>query len=329
MKKMILLALAALMLLSALTACRMPEKKDPFKEILEENPDMELPKSEVMEIDPEDAPKYEINDVVDGYEGTEVIPLPAVGDYAAGELVVKYRIYDYALEVRNVAVVSVENHSEQPLSISIKGKCENVARGDFKEITRSFEGFAPGWQNYFIFAPETSFNSFTYELEYELYEGKTFGHLYQNLHWSGLRLNNAALSPTEKGCVRVMGLFYYDYVGDNFENGFGGGYVLFNEFDEVLYCEMKGSTFKKVQEAYPDSYDGHSTIMPHLGKDEGFMWDDIEPKRNNLKIEDSNYVPTDEKFEVAYGIYAFNGMYECQDDAPPTPPPDSPISDIW
>lgn len=182
MKKMILLALAALMLLSALTACRMPEKKDPFKEILEENPDMELPKSEVMEIDPEDAPKYEINDVVDGYEGTEVIPLPAVGDYAAGELVVKYRIYDYALEVRNVAVVSVENHSEQPLSISIKGKCENVARGDFKEITRSFEGFAPGWQNYFIFAPETSFNSFTYELEYELYEGKTFGHLYQNLH---------------------------------------------------------------------------------------------------------------------------------------------------
>ena len=88
MNKMILLALAALMLLSAVTACRMPEKKDPFKEILEGNPDMELPKSEVMEIDPEDAPKYEINDVVDGYEGTEIIPLPAVGDYAAGELVV-------------------------------------------------------------------------------------------------------------------------------------------------------------------------------------------------------------------------------------------------
>lgn len=328
MKKIVSIALSMLILLS-LTCCRMPEKKDPFKEILEENPDMELPKSEVMEIDPEDAPKYEINDVVDGYEGTEVIPLPAVGDYAAGELVVKYRIYDYALEARNVAVVSVENHSEQPLRISIKGKCENIARGDFKEITRSFEGFAPGWQNYFIFDAQTVFNAFSYELEYELYEGKTFGHLYQNLHWSGLRLNNSAQSPTDKGCVRVLGLFYYDYVGSEYDDGFGGGYVLFNEYDEVLFCEMKGSTFQKVQEADPKSWDGHSTIMPHLGKDEGFMWDDIEPKRNNLKIEDSNYVPTEEMFEVAYGIYAFNGIYDCRDDAPPLPPPDSPISDIW
>ena len=328
MKKIVSISLSMLILLS-LTCCRMPEKKDPFKEILEENPDMELPKSEVMEIDPEDAPKYEINDVVDGYEGTEVIPLPAVGDYAAGELVVKYRIYDHALEARNVAVVSVENHSEQPLRISIKGKCENVARGDFKEITRSFDGFAPGWQNYFIFDSQTVFNTFSYELSYELYEGKVFGQYFQNVHWSGLRLNNSAQSLTEKGCVRVFGLFYYDYVGNELDDGFGGGYVLFNEYDEVLFCETKAINFSKVQEADPKSYDGHSTIMPHLGKDEGFMWDDIEPKRNNLKIEDSNYVPTEEIFEVAYGIFAFNGIYDCHDDAPPLPPPDSPISDIW
>ena len=60
MKKIIALSLAVLMLLTALTSCRMPEVKDPFKEILEENPDMELPKSEVMEVDPEDIPQYEL-----------------------------------------------------------------------------------------------------------------------------------------------------------------------------------------------------------------------------------------------------------------------------
>ena len=56
MKKIFTLSLVTVLLLTTLTSCRMPEKKDPFKEILEENPDMELPKSEVMEVDPEDIP---------------------------------------------------------------------------------------------------------------------------------------------------------------------------------------------------------------------------------------------------------------------------------
>ena len=50
MKKLLTLTLAALMLLASLISCRMPEREDPFKEILEENPEMELPKSEVMEV---------------------------------------------------------------------------------------------------------------------------------------------------------------------------------------------------------------------------------------------------------------------------------------
>ena len=65
MKKIISLTLAALMLLTALTSCRMPAREDPFKEILEENPEMELPKSEVMEVDPDTIPKDEINDVIE------------------------------------------------------------------------------------------------------------------------------------------------------------------------------------------------------------------------------------------------------------------------
>ena len=37
MKKLLTLTLTATLLLASLTSCRMPEKKDPFKEILEEN----------------------------------------------------------------------------------------------------------------------------------------------------------------------------------------------------------------------------------------------------------------------------------------------------
>ncbi len=319
--------LAIALLLSALSSCRM-QTHDYFGEAMEQSPDFELPKSEAMEVDPDTLPKYEIADTVKDYDDEQVIKIPADGEHEAGELVVKYRIYEYAEKIRHVAVVSVENHSEQPLTITIKGNCENTARGDHKMVTRTFQGFAAGWQNYFIFDPDISFDQFTYELTYEIYEGKTYGQNYQNLHWSGLRLNNAAQSLTEQGCVRVHGLFYYDYAGSELDDGFGGGYVLFNEYDEVLFCETNGTTFTKVQEADPNSWDGHGIIMPHLGKDEGFMWDDLDPKRNNVKAEESNYEPTESMFEVAYGIFAFNGMYDNRDEAPPLPP-HPPISDIW
>ena len=103
MNKLLTLTLAATMLLASLTSCRMPEKKDPFKEILEENPDMELPKSEIMEVDPEDIPIFEINDTLSNYEEEMTFDIPALGDHAAGKLIVKYQIYDFAYEDRNVA----------------------------------------------------------------------------------------------------------------------------------------------------------------------------------------------------------------------------------
>ncbi len=323
MKKLLTLALAATLLLAALTSCRM-QTHDYFKEELEKNPDLELPESEVMKPDPDDIPQYEINDTIEGYEEEETFEVPD----ASGELVVKYKIYNFAAEDRNVAVISVENHSDQALRISFDGICTDTQTDQSKTVTRSFEGFSAGWQNYFIFDPEMAFDDFTYDIEIEPYEGTTYGQLYQNMHWSGVRLNNAAQDPWTPGCVRVFGLFYYDYAGSDFSNGFSGGFVIFNDKDEVMFCEPDATVFTKVQAADPDSWDGHLIVMPHLGKDEGFMWDDVEPKRNNLKAEESNYVPTESMFEVSYGIFAFNGLYANRDEAPPLPP-HPPISDIW
>ena len=67
MKKLLTLTLAALML-CALTSCRMPAREDPFKEILEENPEMELPKSEVMEVAPVDPADFHVEDVIEDYD---------------------------------------------------------------------------------------------------------------------------------------------------------------------------------------------------------------------------------------------------------------------
>ena len=312
MIKILTLTLAALMLLTSLTSCRMPEKKDPFKEILEENPDMELPKSEVMEVDPEDIPQYEINDSLDNYDEEEVFELPATGEYTAGELIVKYKIYDYKKE--NIAIVSVENHSTQALSVSIEGLCENTLEDKTKRITRSFEGFAAGWQNYFIFDPKAEFDEFSYEIDFEYYDGETYGQTYQNLTFD-LRIGPSTdvVGPSELvigAGIDVDAFWFYDYTGE-VGAGFAYGYVLFNEYDEVLRCLTERREWQVahvLDRGNPYEWD-RSHFMDYIGTDRETTWDEIENGNGyNTPASQTNYEPG-EGFEVANGIVAFNAMY--------------------
>ena len=307
MKKILTLTLAAVLLLASLTSCRMPEKKDPFKEILEENPEMELPKSEVMEVDPESIPIFEINDTLSNYEEEMTFDIPAEGDHAAGKLVVKYKIYDFAYEDRNVAIVSVENHSTQALTVSIDGVCENTLEDKTKRITRSFEGFAAGWQNYFIFDPKAEFDEFSYEIDFEYCDGETYGQHYQNLAFHDIRLWSAEFLGD--GGIDVQAFWFYDYTGES-GGGFAGGYVLFDEFGDVLRCDAEQWTWNEAYVTNPaNPYDWERSPMNvTLGTDNSFLWKDVTNLGKYNFASPSNYEPG-EGFEVTNGIVAFNAMY--------------------
>ena len=314
MKKLLALTLAATMLLTTFTSCRMPEKKDPFKEILDENPEMELPKSEVMEVDPESSPTFVINDTLSNYEEEMTFDIPAEGDHAAGKLVVKYKIYDFAYEDRNVAIVSVENHSTQALTVSIDGVCENTLENKTKRITRSFEGFAAGWQNYFIFDPKAEFDEFSYEIDFEYYDGETYGQTYQNLTFD-LRIGPSTdvVGPSELvigAGIDVDAFWFYDYTGEA-GAGFAYGYVLFNEYDEVLRCLTERREWQQahvLNPARPYEWD-RSHFMDYIGTDRETTWDEIENGNGyNTPASQTNYEPG-EGFEVTNGIVAFNAMY--------------------
>ena len=307
MKKFLISILTAAMLLTTLTSCRMPEKKDPFKEILDENPEMELPKSEVMEVDPENIPTFEINDALSNYEEEMTFDIPAEGDHAAGKLVVKYKIYDFAYEDRNVAIVSVENHSTQALTLSIDGVCENTLEGKTQRITRGFEGFAAGWQNYFIFDPKTNFDEFSYEIDFEYYGGETYGQNYQNLAFHDIRLWSAEFLGD--GGIDVQAFWFYDYTGEP-GGGFAGGYVLFDEFGDVLRCDAQHWPWYKAyvtNPANPNDWE-RSQMNVTLGTDNSFLWKDVTNLGKYNFASPSNYEPG-EGFEVENGIIAFNAMY--------------------
>ena len=164
MKKLLTLTLAALMLLTALTACRMPAREDPFKEILEENPEMELPKSEVMEVAPVDPVDFHFEDVIEDYDNET--------ESDGGDFVCKDKMYEY--HGNNITVLKLENHSEANCTVTIQAKFLSTSGIVLKTETQSFEGFPAGWQNYFVFMPQMRYAAMEYTLDVEEYTGEMY-----------------------------------------------------------------------------------------------------------------------------------------------------------
>ena len=164
MKKLLTLTLAALMLLTSLTSCRMPEKKDPFKEILDENPEMELPKSEVMEVAPVDPVDFHFEDVIEDYDNET--------ESDGGDFVCKEKMYEY--KGNTVTVLKLENHSVKNCTVTIQAEFLSAGGIVIKTETQSFEGFPAGWQNYFVFNPEMKYTTMKYTLDVEEYTGEMY-----------------------------------------------------------------------------------------------------------------------------------------------------------
>ena len=164
MKKILTLTLAALMLLTALTSCRMPEKKDPFKEILDENPEMELPKSEVMEVAPVDPVDFHFEDVIEDYDNET--------ESDGGDFVCKEKMYEY--KGNTVTILKLENHSVKNCTVTIQAEFLSAGGIVIKTETQSFEGFPAGWQNYFVFMPQMRYAAMEYTLDVEEYTGEMY-----------------------------------------------------------------------------------------------------------------------------------------------------------
>ena len=210
MKKLLFLTLASLMLLASLTSCRIPEKKDPFKEILEENPDMELPKSEVMEVDPEDIPKQELPEIepnITDEDYDEIISGDNSGDQdetkTPGEppvdnpptteapegsqvptgFVAKQKKYNYG--ENNIVMLNVTNQNTDNYSVKVEGYYLDADGAVLKTETKFVEGYAAGYVKDFLFNPGIAFDSFKFTLTAEKFDGVCFE---QNYVIKGLHL---------------------------------------------------------------------------------------------------------------------------------------------
>ena len=80
-----------------------------------------------------------------------------------GDFVVSEKKYDY--KDANIMLLYVENQTNRHYNVTIKGKYLDENGETIQEETQTFEGFASGWANHFVFYPRKAFASFTYSVD--------------------------------------------------------------------------------------------------------------------------------------------------------------------
>lgn len=81
---------------------------------------------------------------------------------------VKFKKYEY--KENDLVIMLVENKTEKHYSITINGNYLNDDGSVMQTETKSFEGFAAGFSNYFIFSPGTQFDNFDYTMDFQPFE---------------------------------------------------------------------------------------------------------------------------------------------------------------
>ena len=80
----------------------------------------------------------------------------------------------YKYEDGNVLILNAENMTDNAYTVVITAEFFDDNGESVKNLTKIFEGFPKGYKNYFVFSPETAFNSYKYEVETKPYDNETY-----------------------------------------------------------------------------------------------------------------------------------------------------------
>ena len=92
--------------------------------------------------------------------------------HSAGGIVIKQKKYDY--NGHHIIIMSVENQTKKDYTITINGSYFEANGTMIQQESKTFKGFASGYQNYFVFNPGMQFDHFEYTLTTESFGGIAF-----------------------------------------------------------------------------------------------------------------------------------------------------------
>ena len=92
------------------------------------------------------------------------VPIQSQQNFLVSQKKVSYQGND-------VMILHVKNQTDNNYSISIIAKYKDSTETVIKSETKSFEGFAAGYENFFVFQPNINFDTFSFELKTEEFIG--------------------------------------------------------------------------------------------------------------------------------------------------------------
>ena len=109
---------------------------------------------------------------------------------------VKAKKYDF--KGNNVLILDTENTADKNYTVSVAVTYYDENKSPVKEETETFEGYAAGYQKYFLFNPEIAFDSYDYNITVEEYDGDCYA------SYIDIKFNNISIFTNLSGKTNVM-----------------------------------------------------------------------------------------------------------------------------
>lgn len=230
------------------------------------------------------------SDATAGYEKETVIPIEGEED----GMLVKEAKYNY--KSGNVMILNVKNQTAKDYTVTINGTFKDAKGKELKSMTKTFEGFAAEFQNYFVFDPEIAFNSFSYTLTTEPYKGTVFvkyvtqaeGNL-ELTQRKSLTDNN--IKPLDKPAVMLC-VEYPQLVSTYSATLYHSvDLVLFDNKGDIYWIGARGGNITNEKQHSPGARDMHRVVVTDTSWDERNKYELPEELRGDVTgIVALNYV---------------------------------------
>lgn len=182
-------------------------------------------------------------EIAEQYEISNYDGVSEVSTNSDGKFLVKDKKYDY--DENDFVILDVTNTSETDCGVKITMTYFDESGKELGKEDKSFGSFSKGYQNYFCFAPEYAFETYSYNLEISEYTGQ---HYEDKVEVKALQLSeakmvfNTAYPPDEVDGDNFIDFrkypsitFSYTYSNTSTERlSVPVTFVIFNEKNEVI-----------------------------------------------------------------------------------------------
>ena len=158
----------------------------------------------------------------------------------------------YTYKKRDYLLLDMENQTDKNYTVTVTVRYYNAEGKELRNQKQVFTGWAAGWQNYFLFQSNITFDSYTYTVELKDYAGECYMQDYIAL--SSIKVKKTRATPllAQKDYTKypVISAEIETEVKGSQPLTISGRYVIFDKNGEIYLIDTAGSHFRNPGKDY-------------------------------------------------------------------------------